>query len=195
MKPENGKTDVQHVDHNDDKWMRRKGQVEAAHLFRGDKEGHVIERLLIPRPTNDPKDPLTWARRRKHLAFTSISFFVLLFNYSLSAASPGLVAACLDHVELHFLRIWAAVAKSYGRLLGARIVAGFGASALEAVGLAVVADLYFLHERGEKTAFYTLMIGGGSALGGIFGGLVVTRIMTGTGYPGCSRSCSGFAFY
>lgn len=68
--------------------------------------------------------------------------------------------------------IWAAVAGSYGSLLGARIVQGFGASASEALGPSVVADLYFLQERGFRIGFYTFAIGGGSAIGGIFAGLV-----------------------
>lgn len=68
--------------------------------------------------------------------------------------------------------IWSAVAKSYGSLLGARILQGFGASASEALGPSVVADLYFLHERGLRIGSYTFAIGGGSAIGGIFAGLV-----------------------
>lgn len=68
--------------------------------------------------------------------------------------------------------VWSAEAKSYGSLLGARIIQGFGASSSEALGPAVVADLYFLHERGAMVGFYTLMIAVGSALGGVFGGYV-----------------------
>lgn len=68
--------------------------------------------------------------------------------------------------------IWACVAQSWGSLLGARIIQGFGASSSEALGPAIVADLYFLHERGSKVGFYTFMIGGGSALGGVFAGFV-----------------------
>ncbi|OQV08323.1 hypothetical protein CLAIMM_12619 [Cladophialophora immunda] len=55
-----------------------------------DKDGNVIGRLLIPRPTNDPKDPLTWSVWRKHMAFAGISFSVFLSNYSLTALTPGL---------------------------------------------------------------------------------------------------------
>lgn len=68
--------------------------------------------------------------------------------------------------------IWSALAQSWASLFGARILQGFGASACEALGPAVVADLYFLHERGANIGFYTLMIAGGSALGGIFSGFV-----------------------
>lgn len=70
--------------------------------------------------------------------------------------------------------IWAAVAKSWGSLFGARIVQGFAASSCEALGLAVVADLFFLHERGLWVGFYSLMFTVGSALGGVFAGLVAS---------------------
>ncbi|KAH8690798.1 major facilitator superfamily domain-containing protein [Talaromyces proteolyticus] len=174
-----------------------------------------MQRNLIPRPTNDPKDPLTWSTWRKHLAFTSIAFFVFLSNYITAAIGPALVSIIKEFnisqtqagylITLNILSlgvgnlfwipfavkfgkrpiiilssaiffgssIWSALAKSYGSLLGARIIQGFGASSSEALGPAVVADLYFLHERGTKIGFYTFMIGGGSSIGGVFSGLVM----------------------
>ncbi|OAA68002.1 Major facilitator superfamily domain, general substrate transporter [Niveomyces insectorum RCEF 264] len=190
-------------------------QVQASHLYREDADGNVLGRVLIPQPTNDPHDPLTWSTWRKHMAFASVSFYVLLSNYSLTAMTPGLAGVIEDFgitatesgylVSFQILTlglgnlfwiplalkygkrpvlvissllffvtcIWAAKAQSYGSLLASRLVTGFAGSASEAMGPAVVADLYFLHERATKTGFYTFMIGGGSALGGIFGGLVV----------------------
>jgi len=68
--------------------------------------------------------------------------------------------------------IWAAESATYASLVGARVVQGFGASSSEALGPAIVADLYFLHERGAMVGFYTMMIAVGSALGGVFGGYV-----------------------
>lgn len=68
--------------------------------------------------------------------------------------------------------VWATVAHSWGSLFCARIVQGFGASSSEALGPSIIADLYFLHERGSKMGFYSFMIASGSALGGIFSGLV-----------------------
>ncbi|KOS17709.1 putative MFS-type transporter [Escovopsis weberi] len=60
--------------------------------------------------------------------------------------------------------IWSAVAKSYGSLLASRIVGGFAASVVEVIGPAV--DRLF-------TLTHRFMIGGGSALGGVFAGLVI----------------------
>lgn len=191
------------------------GQVQAAHLYREDANGVVLERLLIPRPTDDPKDPLTWSSLRKHTAFIIISFFVFLSNYSTASLNPAIVplieefhitpqkASYFNTFNILFLGlgnlfwvpislkigkrpvlitclaiffsscIWNAVAKSWGSMFGARILQGFGASASEALGPAVVADLFFVHERGAKVGFYGIMIAGGSSLGGIFAGLVI----------------------
>ncbi|RFU31475.1 hypothetical protein B7463_g4869, partial [Scytalidium lignicola] len=103
-------------------------EIEVAQLFEEDANGNVTARFLLPRPTDDPKDPLVNMERVEE---ASGSF------------------------------IWAAVAQSWGSLLGARIVQGFGASSSEALGPSVIADLYFLHERGTKMGFYTLMIASG----------------------------------
>jgi MFS family permease len=190
------------------------GQVAATHLYREDANGVVLERLLIPRPTSNPKDPLTWSSLRKHTAFIIISF-VFFSNYSTASLSPAIVplihafditpqkASYLNTFNILFLElgnlfwvplalklgkrpvlitclviffgscIWNAVAKSWGSMLGARILQGFGASASEALGPAIVADLFFVHERGAKVGFYGIMIAGGSSLGGIFAGLVI----------------------
>ncbi|KIX03500.1 uncharacterized protein Z518_07053 [Rhinocladiella mackenziei CBS 650.93] len=79
-----------------------------------------------------------------------------------------LMCSCLFFVS----SIWSAVAKGWGSLFAARIIQGFAASSSEALGLAVVADLYFLHERGLWVGFYTLMFTVGSSLGGVFAGFV-----------------------
>jgi len=44
---------------------------------------------------------------------------------------------------------------SYGSLIALRAVAGFSISASNALGAAVIADIFFLHERGLKTGIYT----------------------------------------
>lgn len=50
--------------------------------------------------------------------------------------------------------IWQATATSYGSFLGARILAGTGASANESVMNMVVTDMFFLHERGRYVGLY-----------------------------------------
>ena len=68
--------------------------------------------------------------------------------------------------------VWSAVAKDFGSLLGARIVQGFGASAAEALGPSVVADLFFIHERGLWMGLYVWVFSTGSGISGTFAGLI-----------------------
>ncbi|KAK5686534.1 hypothetical protein LTS10_002654 [Elasticomyces elasticus] len=70
--------------------------------------------------------------------------------------------------------VWAAVAKSYGSLLGARIAQGFAASVSEGIGPVIVGDLYFLHERGLWIGLNILLFTVGTSLGSIFSGLIAT---------------------
>ena len=68
--------------------------------------------------------------------------------------------------------IWCAEAKTYGSMLGARVIQGFAASASEVLAPSVVADLFFVHERGLWVGLAMFNITFGSSLGGIFAGLV-----------------------
>ncbi|KAJ9603637.1 hypothetical protein H2200_011823 [Cladophialophora chaetospira] len=208
------------VAHNEHETMEKghldppEGIGKTAHLYQEDSEGRVLAKLLLPRPTSDPKDPLIWSRWRKLLAFISVSYFIFLSNFITSSCSPILIfimrdfdvtitqASYLITVNILFLgvgnffwvplslkigkrpvfvastivffvsSVWAMEVRSFGSLLGARIIQGFGASACEALGPAVVADLFFLHERGFWCGFCMFMLALGSSLGGVLGGLV-----------------------
>ncbi|KAF2428301.1 hypothetical protein EJ08DRAFT_699161 [Tothia fuscella] len=72
------------------------GAVNVAHLYREDSQGKVLGRLLLPRPTDDPRDPLTWSVWRKHLALITIYFFVFLSNYITSSVNPILINIATD---------------------------------------------------------------------------------------------------
>jgi MFS family permease len=49
--------------------------------------------------------------------------------------------------------IWEALAKSHGSLLGARVINGIG-TASESIMVQVIADVFFLHERGLWMGVY-----------------------------------------
>ncbi|OAA56302.1 MFS transporter [Niveomyces insectorum RCEF 264] len=206
---------TEHSEYDKHRAVHVDGQVGAAHLYIEDVDGNVIERVRIPHPTNDPRDPLSWSALRRHLAFAAISTVVFMSNFSVATVTPGFTKIIVQFgitaeqasylittqilalgvgnlfwipLSLKFGKrpitivctalflaasIWSAKAGSYGSLLAARIIQGFGASASEALGPAVVADVYFLHERGAMIGIYTFMIASGSAFGGIFGGLAV----------------------
>ncbi|RVX71035.1 hypothetical protein B0A52_03400 [Exophiala mesophila] len=72
------------------------GIVDAAHLYQEDSEGRVLARLLLPRPTDDPNDPLTWPLWRKHLVNFTVSLFVFLSNYITNSISPVLIPIATD---------------------------------------------------------------------------------------------------
>lgn len=64
--------------------------------------------------------------------------------------------------------IWGAVAGDYPSLLGARVLAGVGMAPYETLVQCVMGDIYFVHERATRIAFWNLML-----MAGINGGTVV----------------------
>ncbi|GAB7341200.1 hypothetical protein MBLNU457_7488t1 [Dothideomycetes sp. NU457] len=72
--------------------------------------------------------------------------------------------------------IWGAVATSFPSLLWSNIVAAFAGSATEALGAAMVADLYFLHERAGKMSIYMNAIAGGNTVGPLICGFIVSGV-------------------
>ncbi|PSN63239.1 MFS general substrate transporter [Corynespora cassiicola Philippines] len=95
-------------------------------------------------------------------------FWVPLANYF--GKRPVFVFASL---LLCLCYIWGAVAASFESLLWSNIIAAFAGSSTEALGAAIVNDLYFLHERGQKMGIYMNAIAGGNTLGPLICGFVV----------------------
>lgn len=60
---------------------------------------------------------------------------------------------------------WAACAQSYNSLLGARILSGLGQSVFETMGAGVIPELFFVHERGRRVAFFSFFCSSGVTLG------------------------------
>ncbi|CAM1501265.1 Fc.00g104270.m01.CDS01 [Cosmosporella sp. VM-42] len=69
--------------------------------------------------------------------------------------------------------IWAALSPDFANLQAACVVGGFGGAASEALGAAIINDLYFLHERGSKMAWYVISLAFGSSLGPLCGGYII----------------------
>ncbi|KAF2109260.1 major facilitator superfamily domain-containing protein [Lophiotrema nucula] len=72
--------------------------------------------------------------------------------------------------------VWGATASSFKSLLWSNIIAAFAGSSTEALGAAIVNDLYFLHERGAKMGIYMNAISGGNTLGPLICGFVVQSL-------------------
>jgi MFS family permease len=68
--------------------------------------------------------------------------------------------------------IGAAKAPSYGGYMAARFFQGFGVSPAATVGLAIINDIFFEHERGQKIGFWVLAIDMGIYVGPLIGGFM-----------------------
>ncbi|EPS32402.1 hypothetical protein PDE_07362 [Penicillium oxalicum 114-2] len=68
--------------------------------------------------------------------------------------------------------VGAAVAESYAGYMATRFFQGFGVSPAATVGMAVVNDLFFDYERGQKLGLWVLAIDSGLLLGPTFGGFL-----------------------
>ncbi|KAF2254809.1 MFS general substrate transporter [Trematosphaeria pertusa] len=98
-------------------------------------------------------------------------FWVPLANYF--GKRPVFVFASL---LLCLCYVWGAVATSFKSLLWSNIIAAFAGSSTEALGAAIVNDLYYLHERGSKMGIYMNAISGGNTLGPLICGFVVQSL-------------------
>jgi MFS family permease len=63
-------------------------------------------------------------------------------------------------------------AKDYGGYMAARFFQGFGVSPASTVGMAVVNDMFFEYQRGQKLGLWVLAIDAGLLVGPIIGGFV-----------------------
>lgn len=68
--------------------------------------------------------------------------------------------------------IWASRSNTYEVMLGARVVQGFGIAMFESVTYTLIGDLYFVHERGSRMAFYVVCQSGLANLPGVVAGKV-----------------------
>lgn len=68
--------------------------------------------------------------------------------------------------------IGAALAPTYSGYMAARFFQGLGVSPASNVGLAVISDIFFEHERGQKLGLWVLAIDQGLLFGPLIGGFV-----------------------
>lgn len=68
--------------------------------------------------------------------------------------------------------VGAAKADSYGSYMAARLFQGLGVSPAATVGLAIINDLFFEHERGQKIGLWVLAIDLGLFFGPLIGGFI-----------------------
>ncbi|KAJ4351146.1 uncharacterized protein N0V89_006485 [Didymosphaeria variabile] len=68
--------------------------------------------------------------------------------------------------------IGAALAPNYGGYMAARFFQGFGVSPAATVGLAILNDVFFEHQRGQKMGLWVLAIDLGLLVGPLIGGFI-----------------------
>jgi MFS family permease len=72
--------------------------------------------------------------------------------------------------------IWRAKATSYSSFMGACVVNGIGAGPAETIMPAVIADIYFLHDRGKWNTLYWVVYMGSLMVGPIINGAMVETV-------------------
>lgn len=71
--------------------------------------------------------------------------------------------------------IWQALVRSFPSFLAARVISGLGAAANESIMLMVVADLFFVHQRGRSMALYFWSYFLGIFIGPVISGSIAAR--------------------
>jgi MFS family permease len=69
-----------------------------------------------------------------------------------------------------------ATSRNYSNLLAARIIQGFGVSAYKPFALAMVGDLFFVHERGLHTGIISFLLGAVSNFSSVICGPITVRL-------------------
>ena len=77
---------------------------------------------------------------------------------------------------LIFASVWGGLANTFGSLLGARVLQGFGGGPCDTISPEIIGEVFFLHQRGRAVAIYTLFLGGGSFVGGLVGGYIAGNL-------------------
>ncbi|KAK9369012.1 major facilitator superfamily domain-containing protein [Lipomyces kononenkoae] len=72
--------------------------------------------------------------------------------------------------------LWAGGSHSFGSLLAARILMGFGVAPCESLPSATIAEIYFLHERAYRLGIYTLLLLGGKNLVPLVSGFIISNL-------------------
>jgi multidrug resistance protein len=119
------------------------------------------------------------------LSMSAVESTMALSVYVLATAFGPLVIGPLSEIYgrkniIHISNIWflawnliCGFANSKGLLISARLLAGFGASAVYTVAYGVLADFWPAEQRGNSLSIYLLIPLTGAAIGPIIGGFIV----------------------
>lgn len=83
---------------------------------------------------------------------------------------------------------WACKAESYSSLLGARMLSGVGMAAYVTLPLAVIPDVYFVHQRNKRILTFLVGQASGAYLGTVIGGQIIAATSWRTAFMGLAIS-------
>lgn len=115
----------------------------------------------------------------------------------------------LGNLLLFISSVWGYFAHSYHSLLASRIFGAIGMSPFEVLTTAIIGDMYFVHERGLRLAFWGLCLSIGVGGASIISGYIIQvkflrpthharkltsyRILAGTGRMASARASMGLS--
>ncbi|KAJ9665932.1 hypothetical protein H2201_004056 [Coniosporium apollinis] len=154
-------------------------------------KGSGSHQVLVPQPSADPNDPLNWSSYHKAAAITAASFVTFTQGFGPLALAPmfgyymeefnctleeaiQFTGVCI--LVLGFSNFFWSRATSYGSFMGACALNGFGAGPAETIQPSVIADIYFLHDRGKWNTLYWVCYMGSLMLGPIVAGPMADHI-------------------
>ncbi|KAI3390477.1 hypothetical protein diail_9554, partial [Diaporthe ilicicola] len=189
----------------------------------GFNEGENVERshqvidhdrdTFLPRPSDDPKDPLNWSLSLKVAVLIQVCLLAALGTINTAIINPAYSQLARDFdittVQASYQTtvvialngvgpfIWVPLANAYGRrpiylfstllgfasilgsaysrtygqLIGARVINGLFPAAM-ALGPSTVVDCFFFHQRGRAMGLFTVILTTGAHIAPILGGLI-----------------------
>ncbi|KAF8998412.1 major facilitator superfamily domain-containing protein [Cyathus striatus] len=156
---------------------------------------------LVPQPTASPLDPLNYPMWLKLCTLAQIALIAFITALNTTIINPAVVLISKEFriepvvatyqtavligvvygrrpVYLVSLiigtvsAVGSAIAKSYGTLIVARAIYGFGTAVAIGLGAGTVVDLFYVHQRGKAMGLFTLMFTNGGHISPIIGGYV-----------------------
>ncbi|KAJ4359686.1 uncharacterized protein N0V89_000242 [Didymosphaeria variabile] len=154
--------------------------VGAHHFVKG-----AHRTVLVPQPSDSPNDPLNWSTAWKIACITSASVVTFTQGFGPLALAPAVpISTSFGRRPVYLISqlinfgtsIWRAKANSYGSFMGACVVNGLGAGPAETIMPAVIADIFFLHDRGKWNTLYWVVYMGSLMVGPIINGAMVETV-------------------
>ncbi|OIW24795.1 MFS general substrate transporter [Coniochaeta ligniaria NRRL 30616] len=117
------------------------------------------------------------------IQFTSVTILVLGFSnffwVPISTSFGRRPVLILSQIVCLASHIWRAKASSYNQFMGAAVLSGIGAGPGETLQPAVIADIYFLHDRGKWNTMYWVTYTGALIVAPIIAGAMADH----SGWP------------